>query len=88
MLNRESDLTNQGYYLLAQELIYQWFGSWLTPTWWSDAHINKAVVGFVAASTILEVFGNFHCIFIISVNKHYVLYCLSSIVWNVFCISF
>lgn len=61
MFNRESDLTNQGYYLLAQELIYQWFGSWLTPTWWSDAHINKAVVGFVAASTILEV--HIKCVF-------------------------
>lgn len=52
---RESDLTNPGYYLLAQELVYQWLGSWVTPFWWSDAHVNKAIAGFLAASTALEV---------------------------------
>lgn len=54
-MNRESDLSNNGYYLLAQELIYQWFGTWISPMWWSDAHINKAVVGLLAAQTSLEV---------------------------------
>lgn len=53
--SRESDLASNGYYILAQELIYQWLGSWITPSWWSDAHINKAIVGFLAASTSLEV---------------------------------
>lgn len=53
--SRESDLSSNGYYILAQELIYQWLGSWITPSWWSDAHINKAIVGFLAASTSLEV---------------------------------
>lgn len=52
---RESDLSNQGYYLLAQELAYQWLGSWVTPMWWSDAHLNKALAGFLAASAALEV---------------------------------
>ncbi len=52
---RESDLSNQGYYLLAQELAYQWLGSWVTPLWWSDAHLNKALAGFLAASAALEV---------------------------------
>lgn len=57
---RESDLSNQGYYLLAQELAYQWLGSWVTPLWWSDAHLNKALAGFLAASAALEVnFMNF-----------------------------
>lgn len=54
-LRRESDLSNQGYYLLAQELVYQWLGSWVTPQWWTDAHVNKAIAGFLAASTANEV---------------------------------
>lgn len=56
--SRESDLSSNGYYILAQELIYQWLGTWITPSWWSDAHINKAIVGFLAASTSLEVSAN------------------------------
>lgn len=52
---RESDLANQGYYLIAQELVYQWLGSWVTPYWWTDAHVNKAIAGFLAASTANEV---------------------------------
>lgn len=55
MSRRESDLSNQGYYLLAQELVYQWLGSWVSPQWWTDAHVNKAVAGFLAASTANEV---------------------------------
>lgn len=53
--NRESDLSNRGYYLIAQELVYQWLGSWVTPYWWTDAHVNKALAGFLAASTANEV---------------------------------
>lgn len=41
--------------MLAQELAYQWLGSWVTPLWWSDAHLNKALAGFLAASAALEV---------------------------------
>lgn len=52
---RESDLVNQGYYLIAQELVYQWLGTWITPYWWTDAHVNKAIAGFLAASTANEV---------------------------------
>lgn len=53
--NRESDLANNGYYLIAQELVYQWLGAWRTPSWWTDAHVNKAIAGFLAASTANEV---------------------------------
>lgn len=53
--HRESDLANRGYYLIAQELVYQWLGSWVTPAWWSDAHVNKAIAGFLAAATANEV---------------------------------
>lgn len=52
---RESDLANRGYYLIAQELVYQWLGAWVSPFWWSDAHVNKAIAGFLAANTANEV---------------------------------
>ncbi|XP_062552082.1 aminopeptidase N [Armigeres subalbatus] len=51
---RESDLLN-GYYGITQELVYQWLGTWISPHWWSDAHVNKAVAGFLAASTAIEI---------------------------------
>lgn len=51
---RESDLQN-GYYGIAQELVYQWLGAWISPHWWSEAHVNKAVAGFLAASTAIEI---------------------------------
>lgn len=52
---RESDLSNRGYFLIAQELVYQWLGSYITPNWWTDAHVNKAIAGFLASSTAIEV---------------------------------
>ncbi|XP_065072809.1 aminopeptidase N [Ochlerotatus camptorhynchus] len=51
---RESDLQN-GYYGIAQEFVYQWLGAWISPHWWSEAHVNKAVAGFLAASTAIEI---------------------------------
>ncbi|ETN63260.1 protease m1 zinc metalloprotease [Anopheles darlingi] len=53
---KESEL-QQGYYSLAQELIYQWLGSWITPHWWSDAHVNKAIAGFLSADTAIQIDG-------------------------------
>lgn len=67
---RESDLANRGYYLIAQELIYQWLGSWVTPYWWSDAHVNKAIAGFLAASTANEVCSKLP--FIVIANIKYI----------------
>lgn len=52
---RESELMKRGYYGLTQELIYQWLGSWVTPYWWSDAHVNKALASFLAANVVIEV---------------------------------
>lgn len=51
---RESDLLQNSYYLIAQELVYQWLGAWATPYWWSDSHINKAIAGFLSARTAIE----------------------------------
>ncbi|XP_063533529.1 aminopeptidase N [Cydia strobilella] len=52
---RESDLSSRGYIQLAQELSYQWMGALATPAWWSDAHLNKALVGYLAAETAFKI---------------------------------
>ncbi|KAJ8727748.1 hypothetical protein PYW07_001867 [Mythimna separata] len=52
---RESDLSSRGYIQLAQELSYQWLGALTTPAWWTDAHLNKALVGYIAAATAFKI---------------------------------
>ncbi|XP_073943327.1 aminopeptidase N [Choristoneura fumiferana] len=52
---RESDLSSRGYVQLAQELSYQWLGALATPAWWTDAHLNKALVGYLAAETAFKI---------------------------------
>ncbi|XP_026322027.1 aminopeptidase N [Hyposmocoma kahamanoa] len=52
---KESDLASKGYLQLAQELSYQWLGAFTTPAWWSDAHLNKALVGYLAAETAFKI---------------------------------
>uniref|UniRef100_A0A1I8M6U2 Aminopeptidase N n=1 Tax=Musca domestica TaxID=7370 RepID=A0A1I8M6U2_MUSDO len=52
---RERELLQPGYYHIAQELIYQWLGSWITPYWWDDAHVNKALASFLAANIVFEI---------------------------------
>ncbi|XP_053603710.1 aminopeptidase N [Plodia interpunctella] len=54
---KESDLSSKGYLQLTQEILYQWLGSLATPAWWSDAHINKALVGYLAADIAFKVNG-------------------------------
>ncbi|KRG00711.1 aminopeptidase N [Drosophila mojavensis] len=57
LLFKESDLTQNRYYDIAQELIYQWIGSWVTPEWWTDAHLNKALASFLAADIVFKIDG-------------------------------
>ncbi|XP_072939731.1 aminopeptidase N isoform X2 [Epargyreus clarus] len=52
---KESDLSSRGYLQLAQELSYQWLGAFTTPAWWSDAHVNKALVGYLAAEIAFKI---------------------------------
>uniref|UniRef100_U5EY25 Aminopeptidase n=1 Tax=Corethrella appendiculata TaxID=1370023 RepID=U5EY25_9DIPT len=52
---KESELQAQGYKTIAQEISYQWLGSWVTPFWWSDAHINKAIAGFLSTLAAIEI---------------------------------
>ncbi|XP_070504143.1 aminopeptidase N-like [Chironomus tepperi] len=51
---KESELNQNTYYLIAQELAYQWVGALISPYWWTDFHINKAITGFIAANTALS----------------------------------
>lgn len=51
---RESELLQNSFYLIAQELVYQWLGAWATPYWYSDSQINKAIAGFLSARTAIE----------------------------------
>ncbi|CAG9559627.1 unnamed protein product [Danaus chrysippus] len=52
---KESDLTSRGYLQMSQELSYQWLGALVTPAWWSDAHLNKALVGYLAAEIAFKI---------------------------------
>lgn len=52
---KESEFLKKGYYGITQEFIYQWIGSWVTPYWWSDAHVNKALTGFLASNAVIEI---------------------------------
>ncbi|OWR47404.1 protease m1 zinc metalloprotease [Danaus plexippus plexippus] len=52
---KESDLSSRGYLQLSQELSYQWLGALVSPAWWSDAHLNKALVGYLAAEIAFKI---------------------------------
>lgn len=48
-------MQSKGYYALAQEIAYQWIGHLVTPMWWTESHLNKAVAGFLAVNVAMEV---------------------------------
>ncbi|XP_041449653.1 leucyl-cystinyl aminopeptidase isoform X2 [Drosophila obscura] len=50
---RETELLKKGYLVLARELVNQWIGSWITPEWWSEANLNKALTSFLAAEFVM-----------------------------------
>ncbi|XP_064212579.1 aminopeptidase N isoform X1 [Tribolium castaneum] len=58
LLFKESELSGRGSWHISQELTYQWLGSLATPFWWSDAHINNALVRYVTAYTTLKMETN------------------------------
>lgn len=53
---RGSELTGKGSWHITHELVYQWLGALTTPFWWSDAHINNALVKYITAYATLKVF--------------------------------
>ncbi|CAH1974580.1 unnamed protein product [Acanthoscelides obtectus] len=58
ILFKESELSGRGSWHIAQELVYQWLGALATPFWWSDAHINNALVRYVTAYTTIQMQEN------------------------------
>ncbi|CAG9853687.1 unnamed protein product [Phyllotreta striolata] len=54
LLFKESELCVRGSWQITNEMVYQWLGALATPFWWSDAHINNALVRYVAAYTTLK----------------------------------
>ncbi|CAG9815486.1 unnamed protein product [Phaedon cochleariae] len=51
---KESELSARGSWHLTHELVYQWLGALASPFWWSDAHINHALVRYVTAYTTMK----------------------------------
>ncbi|XP_072390587.1 aminopeptidase N [Diabrotica undecimpunctata] len=54
LLFKESELVSHDSCHIIHELVYQWLGALATPFWWSDAHINNALVRYVTAYTTLK----------------------------------
>ncbi|XP_028036139.1 aminopeptidase N [Bombyx mandarina] len=52
---KESELSNCKTVLLVNEVLYQWLGVYVTPAWWSDAHINKALVNSLAVEIYFKI---------------------------------
>nr|XP_036229920.1 aminopeptidase N isoform X2 [Bactrocera oleae]XP_036229921.1 aminopeptidase N isoform X2 [Bactrocera oleae] len=55
----ENDLMQIGNFTLIQELVYQWIGTWKTPSWWNEIQINKAIVNFVAVDIALQIYPGY-----------------------------
>ncbi|KAL0271165.1 UNVERIFIED_CONTAM: hypothetical protein PYX00_008351 [Menopon gallinae] len=54
---KEGDLTIEEFLVkhLTREIMYQWIGNLVTPHWWSEVHINKALVNFISRVVSLKV---------------------------------
>lgn len=52
---RESELRKNGFFEIMRELIYQWIGVCITPDWWTEADVNKALISFLASELVIDV---------------------------------
>lgn len=54
---RESDLVADEFLLkhVTREIVYQWVGNLITPHWWTEVHINKALANYIAYIISLKV---------------------------------
>ncbi|XP_034660437.1 aminopeptidase N isoform X1 [Drosophila subobscura] len=57
LIMRDTEILKKGNFVLARELLSQWIGSWITPEWWSEANINKALTSFLAAEFVMTMDG-------------------------------
>ncbi|XP_041563963.1 leucyl-cystinyl aminopeptidase [Drosophila elegans] len=55
LIVREAELLKNGVFDISRELIYQWIGIWITPDWWTDAKVNKALISFIASEIVTEI---------------------------------
>ncbi|XP_011304152.1 membrane alanyl aminopeptidase [Fopius arisanus] len=46
--------------ITAHEIIHQWFGNLVTPTWWSDLWLSEAFAVYLAPKIIDKIIPNFH----------------------------
>ncbi|XP_033158873.1 aminopeptidase N isoform X2 [Drosophila mauritiana] len=57
LIARESEILKKDAFEISRELIYQWIGIWITPEWWTDANVNKALISFIASEIVFEING-------------------------------
>ncbi|XP_026832531.1 aminopeptidase N [Drosophila erecta] len=57
LIVRESEIVKKDVFDISRELIYQWIGIWITPEWWTDANVNKALISFIASEIVFEING-------------------------------
>ncbi|XP_039233335.1 aminopeptidase N isoform X2 [Drosophila yakuba] len=57
LIVRESEIVKKDVFDISRELIYQWIGIWMTPEWWTDANVNKALISFIASEIVFEING-------------------------------
>ncbi|XP_052855315.1 aminopeptidase N [Drosophila gunungcola] len=55
LIVREAELLKNGVFAISRELIYQWIGISITPDWWTDAKVNKALISFIASEIVTEI---------------------------------
>ncbi|KAK6617492.1 hypothetical protein RUM44_005080 [Polyplax serrata] len=54
---KESDLYTDEHLVkhISREIVYQWVGNLVTPHWWSEVHLNKALCNFIAYIISLKI---------------------------------
>ncbi|XP_050746092.1 glutamyl aminopeptidase isoform X3 [Drosophila biarmipes] len=55
LIVRESELLKTGVFAMCRELVYQWIGIWITPDWWTDNIVNKALANYIASEIMLDI---------------------------------
>lgn len=48
-------MSNNGIFEISKELLYHWIGIWITPNWWNDEPLNKALISFLAREIVINV---------------------------------
>ncbi|KAH8241899.1 hypothetical protein KR038_003868, partial [Drosophila bunnanda] len=57
LIVRESELQKNGIFEIMRATMYQWIGVCITPDWWSEANVNKALISFLTSELVIEITG-------------------------------